>query len=447
MIRRSLREWEQIGFGACPGTIPEGHAARLAEVARRSPFAGKGGEGVLEHRRRSLRARGVVGVIAAPGCQLEILPKIEAPGEAGATEYATLRRRLVHMLAVTRDIRIDARDAARLDWQRDTLLEILIRLFCDRMLEAVRRGIPRRYTGHEDDLPSLRGRLDVTRQFSALAAAPQKLACRYDELSADIVLNQVMKAAIAKLSRLSTAPDNRRSLQELAFAYADISTLPASALRWDLITLDRTNRRWRELLSLARLLLGDTYQTTSSGATDGQALLFEMNVLFEDYVARLLKRAVAGSSLQVRTQGGHRSCLYDEGRGRFRTCPDILVSDGSRIAMVIDTKWKRMTPQIDDPKQGVSQADVYQLMAYAQIYDCDRVMLLYPHHAGLPDMPVRQHYDIARDGGPHRLSVSTVDVTAPHLYVVAFLRELVMNLVGSGLPEAAWPVCGARSSA
>lgn len=56
---------------------------------------------------------------------------------------------------------------------------------------------------------------------------------------------------------------------------------------------------------------------------------------------------------------------------------------GDKIALVIDTKWKRIAAQIDDARQGVSQSDVYQLMAYAQIYACDRVMLLYPHHQGL----------------------------------------------------------------
>lgn len=424
MIQRSLREWDRIAYGDDEATIPEAHAARLVAVAGRSPFAGRGGEGVLEHRRRDLRARGVVGVIAAPGCQLEILPKIEAIGEADTTDE-TLRRRLVHMLAVARDIRIDAQSSASLGWQRDTLLEILIRLFCRKMIEAVRQGIPRRYIAHEDDLPALRGRLDVTRQFSTLAAQPQTLACRYDELSPDIALNQIMKATISRLARLATAADNQRSLRELSFAYADITAVPPASLRWDLIVLDRTNQRWRELLSIARLLMGERYQTTSTGAVEGHALLFEMNTLFEEYVARLLRRALAGTSLRVTTQGGHRDCLYDDGTGRFRTRPDIMIRGANGIVMIVDTKWKRMAPRIDDPKHGVSQADVYQLMAYAQIYACNRVMLLYPHHRGLPSDPLCKPYEIATPGGADRLIVSTVDVAASHASVSAALRSLV----------------------
>ena len=201
----------------------------------------------------------------------------------------------------------------------------------------------------------------MTRQFSTLSVSPQKLACRFDARSPDIALNQVMRAANGKLSRLAQAPDNQRTLRELSFAYTDISEVSPGALRWDLIVLDRTNTRWRELLSLARLFLGDRHQQTSAGPIDGYALLFEMNILFEEYVARLLARALAGTDLSVSAQGGHRDCLFEGETGRFRTRPDLIVRRGSRIALIIDTKWKRIT-RIDDPKQGVSQADVYQLI-------------------------------------------------------------------------------------
>ncbi|MGY3436779.1 MULTISPECIES: McrC family protein [unclassified Marinovum] len=424
MNQFSIREWEKIAFGTDSDPISEGQAERLAKVARNSAFSGSSGEGVLEHRRKHLRARGVVGVVSAADCQLEILPKIDAPGEQDAAPE-TLRRRLVQMLSVARDLRIDAQTTASLGWQRDTLLEILIRIFCNKMTEAVRHGIPRRYIAHTDDLPALRGRLNVTRQFSVLAAQPQHLACQYDELSPDIDVNRVMKAAISKLSRAATAADNLRSLRELSFAYADITDVAPSALRWDRITLDRTNDRWRELLSLAKLLLGDRHQTTNAGASDGHALLFEMNVLFEEYVTKLLKRALAGTPFRVTSQGGQRDCLFEGEQGRFRTRPDIIIRHKDDIIMVIDTKWKRISPRIEDAKQGIRQGDVYQMMAYSQLYACDRVMLLYPHHQGLSGTPPQQAYAIGTAGAPSKLLVSTVDVSQRHSLVTASLAHLV----------------------
>ena len=431
MIRRTIREWERIGYGTGDTEIPEPHADRLVAEARASAFSGPGGEGVLEHGRKGLRARGVVGVIATPGCQLEILPKIEGAGETGVDDVI-LRHRLIHMLAVARDIRIESGAMTQLAWQRETILELLIRLFCGKLVDAVRQGIPQQYTDLAENLPALRGRLDVTRQFSTLAISPQKLACLYDARSPDIALNQVMRAAIGKLSRIARAADNQRALRELSFAYADISEVSPAALRWDLIVLDRTNTRWRELLSLARLFLGDRHQQTSTGPVDGYALLFEMNVLFEEYVGRLLARALAGTDLRVTAQGGRLDCLFEGVIGRFRTRPDLIARQRDRIAFIIDTKWKRIT-RIDDPKRGVSQADVYQLMAYGQLYRCPHVMLLYPHHGGLPPDPVLQRYSIAKPAAPESLYVATVDVTGPHRDIKAALRNLIMDRVNSAV--------------
>ena len=354
---------------------------------------------MLEHGRKALRARGVVGVIATPDCQLEILPKIEGAGES-CVDNAKLRDRLIHMLATVWNVRIDAGALTRLGWQRDTILELLIRLFCGKLADAVRLGMPRQYIDLEDDLPALRGRLDVTRQFSTLALSPQKLACRFDALSPDIALNQVMRAAIGKLTRLAQAPDNQRALRELRFAYADISEVSPDTLRWDLIVLDRTNTRWRELLSLARLFLGDRHQQTSAGTIDGHALLFEMNVLFEEYVARLLARALAGTDLRVSAQGGHRDCLFegDKGAVPYTSRPNHPAGQPDRPHHRHEVEAHHTTDRRS--KQGVSQADVYQLMAYGQVYDCPDAVLLYPITAGWP--PNRFGRDIRSRSGMHR---------------------------------------------
>lgn len=412
MTVRTLLEWEHLPFGTDPrdgGTVLERLGDRLADVAAASPLAGRGGEGVLEHRRRGLRARGVVGMIVADGAVLEILPKIDGAGGRGG-----IRRRLVHMLSIALDLDVSTGELAVHGEQDETMLEILIRLFSVRLMEAVRRGMPRRYVSHEQDLPSLRGRLDVRRQFTKLAATPNRLACNFDDLSRDVALNRIMKAAVGRLQRIARADDNRRRLLELSLTYADVAAVPPNALRWDEVVLDRTNARWRDLLSLARLLLGDRFQTASTGLGMGFSLLFEMNVLFEEYVARMLARALVGSGRRVVAQGGRLHCLRDaEDRTLFQTRPDILIKRGETIEQVVDTKWKRLESRADAPKQGVSQADVYQMMAYGRLYGCPRTTLLFPHNASLGDEPLTNAYRINVPGCKDLVEVATIDMATP----------------------------------
>lgn len=429
MIRRTILEWESIAYGTSEGTIPQAAADRIAAVAMASPLAGRGGGAVLEHGRKALRARGVVGMIAAEDCTLEILPKIDVPGETdAAARNGGIRKRLIHMLEVALDLRIEAGDVTDHDYQRETLLEILIRLFSGKLVDAVRQGMPRRYVVYADDLSALRGRLNVTRQFTILAANPQKLACRYGALSNDIALNRIMKAAVTRLGKIARSADNQRRLRELAFAYAEVSDVPFAMLCLDAMVIDRTNARWRQLLILAKLLLGERFQTTSGGAGSGFSLLFQMNTLFEEYVARMLARAVAGTGRKVVAQGGRLYCLEtDESVKLFQTKPDILVKRNGVVEQVIDTKWKRIARRIDDPKQGVAQADIYQMMAYGQLYGCPRMMLLYPHYQALGEAALKVTHRIAIDNCDHRLELATIDV-GPGKGMIDRLQELCAEM-------------------
>ena len=124
-----------------------------------------------------------------------------------------------------------------------------------------------------------------------------------------------------------------------------------------------------------------------AGSGQGSALLFEMNALFEECIGRLVSRALAGSDFRVTLQGGRLFCLTsrDDEPAVFQTKPDILIWRGGHVAHVIDTKWKRISARIDDPKQGVSSEDVYQMMPYAHLCKATKLTLLYPHYAGLGD--------------------------------------------------------------
>lgn len=380
-----LSEWGRLSIrdNGAKGSITPGQADALmagaAAVERKLGIGAGEGASVLVRTHKELCARQVVGVLAFGGVELEILPKIDRLGEDG------IRGVLVHMVAHAWDLPIADGEAALFSRQEKTLLEILIRLFCDRLFKAVHRGLSRRYLDHEDDLPSLRGRLNVQRQFTTNVVTPNRLACGFSELSSDIALNQVLKGTVVELAKWSRSTRNRRLLLELELAFADVTSLPRDRLPWDRVHLDRTDARYRELFDLARGLMHRLWQTTTAGDMAGTALMFEMNTLFEAYVGKHIRAVGRAQGQPVTLQGPRKFILLDgNGSPRFATKPDIVISgpDGPQI---IDTKWKRLQCADVDAKRGVSQADVYQMLAYGQVYGAKRLTLLYPHHRGLAE--------------------------------------------------------------
>ena len=354
----------------------------------------------------SLKAGQVVGVLTVPGTSVEILPKIGDEGDG------TVRRALTRMLAVAWGLPVAESEPAMLATQREDLLEVLVRLFADRLLVAVRRGLPHRYRPQEEDLQYLRGKLDITRQLARHAVRPDRLACRFDELSVDTPLNRVLKAAVTRLASIARSDSTLRRLAELIarFEFVADSADPIG----EPVSLDRTNTAFHRLYRLARLFLARDWQSTTAGANVGFALLFPMNDLFEEFVGRTLRVALAPRFVGLQHTGHY--ALERERERLFALRPDIVVDDD----IVIDTKWKQL--KADESTLGVVQADVYQMLAYARAYDARRLVLLYPFHPDLTGAGILRRWKVA--GTDTLFDVASVDVGRPDS-VVDVLREIV----------------------
>lgn len=434
MDHRTVHEWKKLPIGKGEEGFTRAQADSLLAAARSHAKGGAEGQNILVEQNRHLHARQAVGILAGQGCSLEILPKIEpADGESDAS----VRARLVHMLDVALDLDISHGEAAAMARQDHKLLDILIRIFADRLLAEARRGLPSRYNPREDDLPALRGRLDVARQFTINAVRPDRLSCRYDSLEADTPLMRVMKACTIMLHRHARLYETQRRLAELRFLMADVPDVQPSRLPWDRVVIDRRNRRWRSLFAMAKLFLKRDWQAThhQTTASDGITLLFPMNDLFEAYVAAGLRKQLREPGIEVVAQGGLEYCLghWREGEhchpSLFQTRPDIILRDRStgRARVIIDTKWKKLASDPFDRKRGVKQGDVYQLMAYARLYRCDRLMLLYP---SVPGAGEQARHDFGLALGRERLAVSTVDISEPKRFAQQLAAIISAELSG-----------------
>ena len=305
-----------------------------------------------------------------------MLPKIDG-GEVN------VRRNLVAMLSVARDLEISEGDAARVAVQNHSILEIFIGLFCKKLFAQVHRGLVRRYEGREENLSVLRGKLAVVEQVRLNAANPERLFCQFDEFCEDNPLNQVFKAAIRMLLKASRQLENQRQLAELLLVFEGVSDCPRGSMPWTRVVLDRLSERYRPCFRLAELFLKNTPPDVTGGTGHGLSLFFDMNILFEEYIGRMAARVFAPLGYRVTLQSPPRHLAVHEGHDRpaFAMKPDVVGHLNSQIAWILDTKWKRLS--VAEAKDGVAQSDLYQMHAYAHCYDCPDVVLLYPHHKEL----------------------------------------------------------------
>ena len=356
---------------------------------------------ILFRTNSSLKAGSYVGVIAIQNRTIEILPKIDG-------EDKEVRTALIRMLAVAQDIRVSDQELTALKTQPFDLLEFLIQLFVNRLHVAMRKGIPRRYENHEDDITVVRGRLNVIRQFTRHAGRTDQLACIWDELTENTPLNRVLKATVRLLSNLSKSTDNRRLLLAALEKYDAVEDSQNPLL--ETVFLDRINVEFHNLYRLAKFFLSYRYQTTTTGSGLGVSMLFPMNELFEKFIGRSLKRLLEPKGYSVHLQHQkHYAIRNTSGKQLFQLRPDVVIEPhGKGDCVVLDTKWKSLKKS--DEKRGVEQSDIYQMLAYGRSYDASRIVLLYPWYQDLNAVQGIDCYWEVVGSDRLPLDIATIDV-------------------------------------
>ena len=378
--------------------------------------------------KRSLIAQNFVGIINLGHHQIEVLPKIDG----GTTD---VRRNLARMISTALDLDLYGDSVTRAKRHTESVLEVLIRLFCEQLWKAVRHGMVRRYEPQADNLTVLRGKLDLSSQLRVNLARPDRLFCNFDEFTEDNQLNRALKAALRVLHRVSRSQSNLRSVAELLFCFQDVQDIEGHTIKWDSVITDRLSSRYEPLVRLARLFIAGESPDVVSGTNQGFALLFDMNELFESYIGAIAKRVFGRQGLKVSLQGPKRHLAqHVSGADTFALRPDIVVSRGADIAAIIDTKWKRLKGAAT--REGVSSGDAYQMHAYSTQYGAPDVMLLYPHHSELGALKARRAEYWFRElgvipvAGARAVSVGTVDLSDLDS-VGGQLQMLFPNLVRS----------------
>ena len=334
-----------------------------------------------------LKASQFVGIVRLGDVTIQILPKIyrrNAPTEK-RSEEAT--RNLLHLLAYAGTLQIRQAVIASLLQRRSDWFEILTSLFATHLTAEWQRGAARTYQTIEEELPVLKGSWRIAEQLRR----PERrhlFAVTYDELTADNQLNRVLRFVVERLWRLTRDLDNRRLLGELRQWMEDVALVPAVTARQagpELIT--RLNSRYEPLLNLARLFLDGGALQLTSGDLSNFAFVFDMNRLFEGFVAGFLARhraeilpqALENCEILPQTRGAARWLAQVGGRDVFRLEPDLALRQGEAFPILIDTKYKQLNPD-KATTLGVAQEDFYQMYAYATRYGCPRVILLYPQN-------------------------------------------------------------------
>jgi 5-methylcytosine-specific restriction enzyme subunit McrC len=352
-----------------------------------------------------------VGVIWGEDWELRVNPKLAIP-------------QLMFLLSYASDPR-GWRDVGPAFVAEDDLFTAVASAFTVHAERALSPTPLRGYLSTEDRSTTLRGRLRMADQVARWPAQPIPLEIAYDDFTADIAENRLLRGAGELLLRMPLLPFRvRKRLLRIRATLEDV-TPAASVTLVPGPAITRLNARYRSALALAVLILRGSSISTHAGEVTGVSFMFDLNTVFEDFLSLTLKGSIEryGGRLDLQYRREHLDL-----QNRIRLIPDLTWWKGGVCRAVIDAKYKPLTDQ------RFPNADAYQMLAYCTALGLDRGYLVYAKDTGEAE---RNHSIKNASKVIHVRAIDVEQRPADVLAQVEALAQVIAENSPSPLPVAA----------
>lgn len=216
--------------------------------------------------------------------------------------------------------------------------------------------------------------------------------------------NRLIHSALNTVARFSRSAKHKKQLHELFFIFEEVPLIRDYKSVLSRLRLGRGMSHYHVPIAWATLILNGFSPQTMKGSNQAISLLFPMERVFEDYVAKVLRQQVSAEFV-VKSQVKRKSLVEHKQASWFKLQPDLLLEKEGSVVSILDTKWKLLDQTKDNgsDKYGLSQNDFFQMFAYGQHYfdggtDIRDMFLIYPAHDGF-EAPIEQSFNFVACGG------------------------------------------------
>jgi len=316
---------------------------------------------------RAVRFGQYVGVLKIGDLTVEILPKADASAQADTHRWRDV---LIAMLRYCRFLKLETLSSADLRLRKHSILDLYLELFLQEVEHLLQKGLIKKYRRVAGQTIALKGQLQFAKQLQHNLTHQERFYTKHETYDLDHLLHQILWQALSITENMATTPTLSTRAQQLKARFPKVTATTISQRHFDRLPKNRQTQRYQDALDIARLLILNFQPDVKSGQHSLLALLFDMNLLFEEYVFQRLRRAGLWVQRQQARPFWNRSTIR----------PDIILRLDNQT-IVLDTKWKVLR-QVSPAMQDVQQAFVY-----AQYFEAEKTVLLYPEVHELGDLP------------------------------------------------------------
>jgi len=345
------------------------------ELARLYDFNDRNDNKYFTGIRDGVKFKSYVGVIQLGGLTIEVLPKSDRTQGAGE-DYRIWRTVLLDMLRICKKVNVHTVSETNLRKRHHSILELYFEMYLDEVEVLLRQGLIKKYRRKAGNTSSLKGQILFAQQIQQNLIHQERFFTKHQVYDHENVVNQILMEGLQAISELTQSPSLNQRIAQLTVLFPPIRRKEIQARHFQGLGDDRALSRYQKAINIAKMILLNYSPDIQSGRENMLALMFDMNVLWEEYVYRMLLRMKI-PGLKVEPQNQMRFWENTTlGRSRY-VRPDLVItmptSDGLET-FVIDTKWKVLDANFPRP----SDDDLKQMFVYNAYWKSSRSMLLYP---------------------------------------------------------------------
>lgn len=258
----------------------------------------------------------------------------------------------------------------------DNAQDLFAAILSKGIAQQLKQGLYREYITRNETLSVMRGKLDMSETIRNRIRHKQKLACEFDELSEDNLMNQILKTTLYYLL-IDDGVDIMRkaALKKLLVFFDGIEQLEPSEIPWSRLHYQRSNKNYELLINICYFVLDGMLQTTEKGE-------YRMTAFSDDHMARLYEKFILEYYRQHHTyltevKAGQVKWNLVGGNNEFmiRFLPvmqtDIMLRLKKKI-LIIDAKYYGRTLQKQFDKYSLHSGNIYQIFTYVKNQDKDK---------------------------------------------------------------------------
>jgi len=248
------------------------------------------------------------------------------------------------------------------------LCDLLGKVLSEGTFRLIRRGIDCGYRDYHENIQGVRGKINVGETVKQALRAKGQVACNFDEMSRDILHNQILRSTLKSLTQVSELNKDIKSSVRSAFnRLSGINCIPLRRQHFQSITLDRNRRYYRFLLSVCKLIHEQLLVDEHSGDAEFRKINDKkMNKLYEDFIIEFYRSEQSHYKVN---NPGRTICWDHEGTSDiFRSFipqmkADVILESRDR-RIIMDAKYYSQALSDYYGGKKINSGNLYQLLAY-----------------------------------------------------------------------------------